>query len=89
LFKEDEHKVQDLGRMAATTLRVYGLMCKRPLLKLNEICRQTEMSFSGAAKCMEALVRLGIAREITGAQRNRIFCYGRYLAILSEGAEPL
>jgi hypothetical protein len=32
---------------------------------------------------------LGIAREITGGQRNRLFAYDSYLAILSESAEPL
>jgi hypothetical protein len=31
----------------------------------------------------------GIAREITGGQRNRLFAYDAYQAILSEGAEPL
>jgi hypothetical protein len=38
---------------------------------------------------MERLVRLGIARELTGKKRDRVFAYDRYLAILSEGTEPL
>jgi hypothetical protein len=41
------------------------------------------------AKALEALVKLGIAREITGGQSNRLFAYDAYLAVLSEGAEPL
>jgi len=32
---------------------------------------------------------LGIAREITGGRRNRLFTYAAYLAVLSEGMEPL
>jgi len=28
-------------------------------------------------------------KEITGQKRNRLFCYDRYLKILSEGTEPL
>jgi hypothetical protein len=36
---------------------------------------------------MQALERLGIVREITGQQRNKVFAYDRYLAILSEGTE--
>ena len=36
---------------------------------------------------MELLSALGIAREITGKRRNRLFVYDRYLAILSEGTE--
>ena len=38
---------------------------------------------------MNALISLGIAREITGKKRNRLFAYERYLAILGEGTEPL
>jgi len=36
---------------------------------------------------MAALVELGIARELTGKRRNRLFLYDRYLAILNEGTE--
>ena len=31
----------------------------------------------------------GIVRELTGQRRNRVFVYGAYLDILSEGGEPL
>ena len=30
---------------------------------------------------------LGIVREITGRQRDRVYAYERYLAILNEGTE--
>jgi hypothetical protein len=30
-----------------------------------------------------------VARKITGGRRNRLFAYDAYLAILSEGTEPL
>jgi hypothetical protein len=36
---------------------------------------------------MEPLAELGIARELTGKRRNRLFVYDRYLAILSQGTE--
>jgi hypothetical protein len=38
---------------------------------------------------MSVLERLGIARELTGKQRNRLYGYDAYLAILGEGTEPL
>ncbi|MDX1996222.1 MAG: hypothetical protein SF066_00775 [Thermoanaerobaculia bacterium] len=43
------------------------------------------MSFPAASSAMELLVELGIARELTGKQSNRLFVYDRYLAILNEG----
>ena len=36
---------------------------------------------------MELLSGLGIAKELTGKRRNRLFVYDRYLAILNEGTE--
>jgi Fic family protein len=47
------------------------------------------LSFPTASKVIETLVELGIAREIPGGRRNRLFGYDAYLAILSEGTEPL
>lgn len=32
-------------------------------------------------------VDTGIARELTGRKRNRIFAYDQYLALLTEGTE--
>lgn len=32
---------------------------------------------------------VGLLNEITGQQRNRIWIYQRYYALLSEGAAPL
>jgi len=39
-------------------------------------------------KTLALLCKLGIAREITGRRRNRIFSYPAYIAILNEGIEP-
>ena len=38
---------------------------------------------------VESLEALGIVREITGKQRDRIYIYDRYVRILDEGTEPL
>ncbi|MBV9653548.1 MAG: hypothetical protein JOZ42_03185 [Acetobacteraceae bacterium] len=35
------------------------------------------------------LERLGIGEEVTGRKRGWVFGYNRYVAILSEGTEPL
>jgi len=38
---------------------------------------------------LENLHRLGIAKEITGKKRGRIFAYSEYLNILNQGTQPL
>ena len=88
LFKEDTARVQATGRAAVTMLRVLQTLHERPVLTLNEVSRRAGLSFPTAAKGMAALTELGLARELTGNRRNRVFSYQRYLAILGEGTEP-
>ena len=56
---------------------------------LQEVSRRSRLSFPTSTSGMKLLIDLGIARELTGKRRNRIFGYDRYLKILSEGTEPL
>ena len=89
LFEQDQIKIQSLGRVSSTTLRVFHSLRERPLLTVNEVCRRTGLSFPAVSKGMQALERLKIVKEITGRQRNRVFAYNQYLAILNEGTETL
>ena len=45
----------------------------RPVLTVNEASRRTSPSLPTAAKGMTRLADLGIARELTGNRRNRVF----------------
>jgi len=78
-----------LQRIANTGLRVFNLLCQRPLTTLTEASKQTGLTFPAVAKGMETLIRLGIAKEVSGRKRDRVFAYDRYLAILNEGTEPM
>ena len=89
LFREDAERVQAIGRVATSALRVFSVLRERPLVTLNQVQRHTQISFPTAAKGMKTLVTLGIVRELTGQQRNRVFVYDRYLSMLNEGTEPL
>jgi len=89
LFEADTRSTQERGRGAANALRVLTALRQRPMLSLKQLCQSTSMSFPTASKAMQLLVTSGIARELTGQRRNRIFVYDAYLAILNEGGEPL
>ena len=84
----DRAAVERRGRRAGSALRVHDALSARPILSLREICARTGLSFPASSSAMRLLVDLGIAREITGRPRNRLFVYARYLAILNEGTEP-
>ncbi|PWH12851.1 MAG: cell filamentation protein Fic [Anaerolineae bacterium] len=89
LFQQDEQIIQKHIRAASTALRVFRVLCKRPLVTLNQVCERTGLSFPAASRTMENLENLKIVSEITGQRRNRVFAYNQYLSILSEGTEIL
>lgn len=89
LFQTDRERIQASGRRASSALRVHEALKARPLASLQEASNKTGLSFPTAGSAMDLLVELGVARELTGRQRGRVFAYDRYLTILNEGTEPL
>ncbi len=89
LFRVDETRLTNLGRSGPSVRLVYGALRRRPLTSTRQLKELSGLSFPTVSRAIESLVDLGIAREITGGRRNRLFAYDAYLAILSEGTEPL
>ena len=88
MFQEDRNRMQATsGRRAGSVLRVHDALTRRVVLSLSVASRDTELSFPTAASAMDLLVTHGIAREITGKSRNRVFLYDQYLSILNEGTK--
>lgn len=88
LFASDRAALEQQGRRAGTLLRVHEELMRQPILSLSEIRKRTALAFTSASAAMTLLLKRGIAREITGKRRNRLFVYDKYLSILTEGAEP-
>ena len=86
-FDADAERVRQSGRVAGSALRVHAALKGRPIATLAEVTRRTGLSFPAASAGMQALVNLGVARELTGRRRNRVFAYDRYLALLAAGTE--
>lgn len=89
LFQQDTQRVHSSGRGAANVLRVLDTLRQRPLCSLRQIGQSAGVSFPTASRAMLTLVEMGIARELTGQRRNRVFVYDAYLNILNEGGEAL
>ncbi len=89
LFEADARRIQQSGRAASNAVRVLAALRQRPVLTLKYVCDAHDMTFPTAAKAMQTLVATGVARELTGQRRNRIFVYDGYLSILNEGGQPL
>ncbi|MCY4386090.1 MAG: Fic family protein [Desulfurellaceae bacterium] len=87
MFASDRAAIEQGGRRVGSVLRVHEVLKERPVLSLSEISNRTTLSFPAASSAMERLVKYGIAREITGKRRGRVFVYDGYLSILNEGLE--
>lgn len=85
LFEEDRERIQATGRRAGSALRIHEAFKARPLVTLADVVSRSGLSFPAASSAMAELVAMGIAREITGKKRNRVFAYARYLATLGAG----
>ena len=86
-FQDDRSRVEKAGRRAGSALRVHEALKLRPIQSLPGVRTTTGLSFPAVSAAMGLLVELGIARELTGKRRNRLFVYDRYLAMLNEGTE--
>lgn len=85
LFREDREKISTTAKQRANSaLRVHEVLMERPLISLPYACEKINLTFRTAAKAMEVLVLLGIAEEVTGRARNRLFVYRKYIDTLNE-----
>jgi Fic family protein len=89
LFAKDRDRIQTIGRAASSALRVHEYMQKKPLVGIGAVADELKLSIPTVTVALDHLARLGIAAEVTGKRRARVFGYSRYLKILSKGTEPI
>lgn len=89
LFKEDRERITNESDRAGSALRIHDLFQQNPFLTSNQLVQQTGLSAPTVNAALADLEKMDIVEEITGRKRGRVFSYRRYLAILSEGTDPL
>jgi Fic family protein len=89
LFKQDRERITGESDRAGSALRIHDLLQEHPYLTANLLVERTGLSAPTVNAALADLERLGIVEEVTGRRRGRVFGYRRYLAILSEGTDPL
>jgi DNA-binding Lrp family transcriptional regulator len=89
LLDGDRARVRTFGRSASSVMRVHRALSERAILSIGDAAERSGLSFPATAKAIKLLEQAGIVRELTGRKRDRLFGYAGYLAVLSEGTEPL
>ncbi len=88
-FETDRERIDGLGRRVNSALRVHDYLKGQPYLRIQSAAAALGLSPPTVASAVDALESLGLLREVTGRQRDRIYRYDAYMTILEEGTEPL
>jgi Fic family protein len=89
VFAKHRKKIQALGRPASSALLVHEYMQRKPVMNISAAANALKLSIPTVTGALRHLVYLGIAKEVTGKRRNRIYSYPKYLEIVNAGTEPL
>lgn len=89
LFRADRDRIAACGEQTNSMLRIHELLQTHPFLNAAQAHEKTGLSIPTVNKAFEALETIGIAGEITGKQRGRVFAYVKFLEILENGTEVL
>jgi Fic family protein len=89
LFRRDRERISAESDRVGSALRVHELLQQHPFLTPKLLVERTGLTAPTINAALADLEGLGIVKEVTGRRRGRVFGYSGYLAILSEGTEPL
>ncbi len=88
IVREDRARLGKLGRLSGSGYRLLELLAKSPVLTVTRASQESGIVQSSVSKVFRAMTSAGLVKELTGRKRNRLFCYDRYLQVLSEGTAP-
>ena len=63
------------------------LLFRYPIISIPEVKNRLQIAFGTANRLINEFVRLGILKEITARERNRLFAYTKYLDLLRSGTD--
>jgi Fic family protein len=89
LFKADADAIQAGAKRPGSAFRVFEALKARMVVTQASVSRATGLGAPTVNAALEQLLALGIAREVTGRKRDRVYRYERYFSVLREGTEPL
>ena len=88
LFNQDRARIPK-GSNSGSVLRLHHALQAHPFLTPRQAQIHTGMTVPTINTAFGTLQKIGIAREITGKKRGRVYAYTAFMDILSEGAQPL
>ncbi len=73
----------NMGRRSGSALALLDELFKRPVVSIRTVMSVLNVSTPTASALLRGLSGLGLLRELTGRQRNRIYAYSQYLDLFA------
>jgi len=87
LSNQDRDKISNLGRAAASSLKVHRALMEYPIATSGSLVEKTGITAATVNKALGHLENLGIVKELTARKRNRLFSYADCIEIMNRGTE--
>jgi Fic family protein len=87
LIGRDRDRLLETDGVTIPAVRLFDLLPRRPYVTMPLVCDVLETTKPTAGKAIAILEELGVLRESTGKQRDRVYVYQEYLQALTEGTE--
>jgi Fic family protein len=78
-----DERIEPLGRRAENARKVIRALYERPLTDAERVADVTGLSMTAAYNLIDAMEEQDILTEITGAKRNRLYLFERYLNLFT------
>ena len=89
LFAEDLVKIETLKRAAITARQVHEYLCRKAVINATDVARNLDISIPTARTALNNLKALGIAKEISGKGKERLYIHENLINQLEQGTEPI
>ena len=85
LHAKNAEVIGGMGRAAKTAALLLSYLEANPIIEIQKTASALGLAFSTTSAAIQRLVEAGILVQSAGEQRNRVFSYEAYLALLREG----
>jgi Fic family protein len=85
--QQDTAIIQQQGRFAGSLSQLHQALLRHPIVTAAWLKERTALAPATIQSGLQKLEQLGILQELTGKQRDRIYAYRDYIAILNKGNE--
>jgi len=84
LFESDLAKIESLGRARFTCTQALEYLKQLPQVSVQLLSQELKVSLPTARSSLNNMTSLGILKETSGKQRDKIYVYQKYLNILED-----